>query len=167
MNFREIPQFPRAVYSIDVDLSYLQESIGRYEHNYNLDMNPWFQRGHVWTEAQQVAFLEYFLRGGFSGKDIFFNCPGWHDTYDGDMVLVDGLQRLTAILSFLRGEIKAFGQTVDEFGSLLTCQNTLKFHINNLREEKEWVQWYIDFNAGGTPHSEAEIQRVQERLAAL
>lgn len=34
-------------------------------------MQPWFQRQHVWTEDQQVAYIEFFLKGGISDRDIF------------------------------------------------------------------------------------------------
>ena len=29
-----------------------------------LQFNPDFQRGHVWTEGQQIAFMEFLLKGG-------------------------------------------------------------------------------------------------------
>ena len=38
-----------------------------------LQLNPEFQRGHVWTEEQQIAWVEYYLRGGKSGNTIYLN----------------------------------------------------------------------------------------------
>jgi hypothetical protein len=68
-------------------------------------MNPDFQRGHVWTEEQQIAYVEYLLKGGMSGRTFYFNKPSWKnkDTINGydDFVCVDGLQRTTAIEKFL------------------------------------------------------------------
>lgn len=34
--------------------------------------------------------------------------------------------------------------------------------MNDLKTEKEVLQWYIDMNSGGTPHSNMEIERVKE-----
>lgn len=39
--------------------------------------------------------------------------------------------------------------------------------INNLKTEKEVLQWYIDMNAGGTPHIKSEIERVKKMIENL
>ena len=36
--------------------------------------------------------------------------------------------------------------------------------MNDLKTEKEVLQWYIDMNAGGTSHSKEEIDRVKKML---
>lgn len=33
---------------------------------------------YVWTEEQQIAWLEYHLRGGKSGNTIYLNNPFWN-----------------------------------------------------------------------------------------
>lgn len=72
---------------------------------YNLNMNPDFQRGHVWTEIQQSKYVEFILKGGKSGRDFYFN---WNpDT--NDYVCVDGLQRTTALQNFVHNKLKVFG----------------------------------------------------------
>ena len=158
-----IRPFPFSTYSIDLPMDYLESSLKRYTEHYNLDMNPDFQRGHVWTEEQQIAFVEYALRGGVSGKDIYFNAANWQGNGDvGDMVIVDGKQRLEAIRKFLRGELVVFGKyRHDDF---FRPQIGLKFHINNLKTRKEVLQWYCDFNAGGVVHSKEEIARVKKLI---
>lgn len=40
-------------------------------------------------------------------------------------------------------------------------------HVNNLKTEKEVLQWYIDMNAGGTPHTTEEIDRVKKLINDL
>ena len=32
-----------------------------------LDLDPPFQRGHVWTDDQRSAYMEYILSGGYTG----------------------------------------------------------------------------------------------------
>lgn len=94
--FKDIPPFTSSgSYQIDCSPEYLVEWIEKEQEEMGLELNPDFQRGHVWTEQQQIAFLEYFLRGGKSGTILYFNCPSWHHNVpDGaynDYVCVDGL----------------------------------------------------------------------------
>ena len=51
----------------------------------------------MWTEEQQIAWIEFFLKGGRTSRVIYLNKPSWHRSvpegaYD-DYVCVDGLQR--------------------------------------------------------------------------
>ena len=170
--FGDIPQFVKsACYQINVDIRRVPEWIKEQEQDGNLKLNPDFQRGHVWTEEQQIAWLEFFLRGGKSGKDIYFNDPfwlNWGSDVPGmykDFVCVDGLQRLTAVQRFVNNEIKVFESYFNEFEDpRILNTNCLVFHVNDLKTEKEVLQWYIDMNIGGTPHSQEEIDRVKKML---
>ena len=60
----------QARYRVDVMWSYLFSHLNHYNESYGIDLDPDFQRAHVWAEAQQIAYVEYQLRGGISGKDI-------------------------------------------------------------------------------------------------
>lgn len=171
MRFSEISQFltNRANYHVDVGFKYFSKTIQEYVDELGLILNPEFQRGHVWTEEQQERYIEYVLRGGTSGKEIYFNKPSWHckakTDYD-DFVCVDGLQRITAIMKFQANEIKAFGLYYNEFEGRPT-DITLSIWINDLQYEKDILQWYIEMNEGGTPHTKEEIQRVKDMLDGL
>ena len=51
MRFRDIPQFiSDGSYQIDVSWEYLMELIDKWTEQDDLQLNPDFQRGHVWTE---------------------------------------------------------------------------------------------------------------------
>ena len=80
MKFSEIPQYltNRAHYKVDVAVQYFYKTIQNFIDEDGLILNPPFQRGHVWTEEQQQAYIVHLLRGGSSGKDIFLNKPSWH-----------------------------------------------------------------------------------------
>jgi hypothetical protein len=165
MNFRDIPKFTkRPVYSVDHSLSYLLDAMENY-YTIGLVLNPDFQRGHVWTAKQQSAYIEYLLRGGESGRDIYLNHSDWILCKTGDFVCVDGLQRLTACIGFLENEIRAFGLTCDEFeGKIGIMEPRLRFHVNDLKTRKDVLTWYLEMNTGGTIHTEKEIQRVKTLL---
>lgn len=172
MKFKDIPQFTSAGnYEIDVPIGFIKSQIKEYKETYGLEMNPDFQRGNVWTREQQIAFLEYFFKGGKSALVIYFNHPdfGKGMAKDSDlkhMVLVDGLQRLTSLIGFIDNEIPIFGDNYfkDFEDRPRDTSYRLKFNVNDLQYRKEVLKWYIDMNNGGTVHSSQEINRVQKML---
>jgi hypothetical protein len=141
---------------------------GQIKGNEGLDLNPDFQRGHVWSEEKQISYVEFCLRGGQSARDILFNHPNWQGSYIGQMVLVDGKQRLEAVRKFLRNELPVFGHTIDEYEDkvimLRSSNANFIFKVNNLKTRKEVLQWYLDINTGGVVHTEKEIEKVKKLL---
>ena len=171
MKFADIPQFTRMPnYNVHVPWDYLEQWINNHanEHGQTLDLSPVYQRGHVWTEEQQVRYVEYVLRGGKSGLDIHFNCPGWMSNHPSQHIeLVDGKQRLNAVLRFLHNEIKAFGAYLNEYTDSMRMANVhFNIHVNNLKTQKAVMQWYVDMNSGGTVHTSEEIERVKALIIA-
>lgn len=174
--FKDIKKFVRdSNYSVTTEWKYLPETLERLkerclsnnEVKYDgLDLNPDFQRAHVWTEEQQIAYIEYVLRGGCGGRDIYWNNPTWQKSYSEKTVLVDGKQRLMAVSSFLVNKFKIFGYYFQDYEDSLHAVSsaTLTFHINDLRTRREVLEWYLVFNAGGTPHSKEELDRVRVLL---
>lgn len=85
-----------------------------------------------------------------------------------DFVCVDGLQRLTAIRKFVDGKIPLFGSYFNEFEDAMSLvKDCIKVNINDLKTEKEVLQWYVDMNSGGTPHTNEEIERVERMIQEL
>lgn len=163
MNFKDIPQMTQAPYRVDIPWT----RIFHFIKEYKFDLNPEFQRGHVWTKEQKQEYVQFCLRGGISGKDIYFNHPGWMDSFEGQGVLVDGKQRINAVLDFLNDRVKAFGHYFSEFEGKLPYMGGCVFSVwvNNLKTDPEIYQWYLDLNAG-TPHERADIQKVKDLLEA-
>lgn len=163
MRFRDIPQFPQSYYKVDVGLDYLVDHLAHWNYpDAPLILNPEWQRGHVWSKEQQIAFMEYFLKGGRTGSELYFNCSSWSSGYNTPIYCVDGLQRLTAALAFINNEIPVFGGYRKEYtdNPRITHNN---FHMNMLaiKNKKELLNVYLDFNSGGTPHNQSELDRVQ------
>jgi hypothetical protein len=166
MRFREIPQLTSVgSYQVNTPWAYLEETLARYNENRNLDLDPEFQRAHVWTEEKQAKYVEYILKGGNSSKIIYFNCRGWGKNYEEPMYLVDGKQRLEAVRKFMRNELTIFGKNYyKDFEDTLPWSAEFLFNVNNLNTYKEILQWYIDLNAGGVVHTEDEINKVKKLL---
>jgi len=96
---------------------------------------------------------------------IYFNSPSWMGDYSHPLQCVDGLQRLTALIRFLKDEIKAFGYYYSEYeGHPSHHSMTLKVNINSLQTREEVLEWYLQFNSGGTIHSEDELNKVRKLL---
>ena len=138
--FREIPQFVRAHHQVDVAWVYLEETLeswGSTEGGMGgIDLSPDYQREHVWTRKQQIAYVEYQLQGGEVGKAIVWNSPDWMGSWKRPTELVDGKQRLEAVRSFMRNEFPVFGYSFSDFTDRLDQMLTFKFRVCKLPDAR-------------------------------
>jgi hypothetical protein len=168
--FKDIKQLTDpGSYRINVQWNYLENALAEYLNpgcGAVLDMDPPFQRAHVWTQEQQTAYVEFCLRGGKSSDEILFNCVGWNHDFRGPFVLVDGKQRLQAVRQFLANEVPVFGQFLfkDFTDNIRMLRPNFIFRINNLPTEEAVLKWYLELNAGGTPHTKEELDKVRRML---
>lgn len=165
MKFNDIPKFTKsAPYAVDTPWDFIADWIGKRD---NL-VDPDFQRLHVWTEAQQIAYVEYALRGGRSGRDIYWNQADWMNGFKAPLYLVDGKQRLEAVRRFMSNDLPVFGghYLKDFEGHMPQMDYTFKFHVNDLATYREVVNWYLEMNAGGTQHTDEEIAKARALLDA-
>lgn len=169
MKFGDIPKFTRTpAWHTDMPLDHFKIRFEEFIDKYHLQLNPDFQRGHVWTKAQKIAYIEYLLRGGKSGKDFYFNHPGWMKNFKGEFVCVDGLQRITACLAFLNNEIPAFGYLLEEYDDNIRMADVmLSIWVNDLKDKKDVLEWYLEMNSGGTPHSQEEFEKIKKMIKEL
>lgn len=164
MHYRDIPQFPRANYEVSVPWGGIEEYLER-EVSPSLDLEPDFQRGHVWNAKQQAAFIEYGLMGGEMSMILTTNCPGWMGNFKGPWELVDGLQRVTAVRRFVADKLKAFGRYSREFeGKLGLMGPCFRLRVLSLPTRKEVLKLYLLLNSGGVVHSPKELSRVKALL---
>ena len=162
MRFSDIQKFPECKYHEDVALYRIPRVLASYDQDYGLDMNPDFQRGHVWTLQQKIDYVEFILRGGKSAREFYFNCGSWDGAEGTDipkMTCVDGLQRLTALVEFINDKFPAFGYKFSEYeDNKRMCDYTFRFEVNNLKRKSDVIKWYIGMNTGGSKHTEKDIQ---------
>jgi len=174
--------YPHASYEVDVEWSYLEDYLAR-QVEVSLDIDPDFQRGHVWDDAQRIAYVEHVLCGGETGKNLLVAHTGKLSHYktrpDGtvylpDYVLVDGKQRLDAVRRFMRDEFtvfagvagKAEGYLWSQLGRSLARKIGLAFRWRLVvcKDRRDILRLYVMFNAGGTAHSRDEIERVRAMM---
>ena len=174
MRFEDIPKFFRPPhYNATTQWNHVERQLESWEERGTdttwLELDPDFQRGHVWTEDKQIAYVEFCLRGGDSSRTILFNHPNWMDSFEGPMTLVDGKQRLEAVRKFIRNELPIFdGNLLNDFDDpkkVLRCSEAyFNFKVNNLKTRRELLQWYLQLNTGGVVHTDEEIANVHKLL---
>jgi hypothetical protein len=167
MCFKDIEQFPQSHYHVTTTLDYVTEILNNWnERDTPLIMNPEWQRGHVWTREQQISFIEYLLKGGTTGRNIYFNCSSWGDKYNTPIFCLDGLQRISAWQAFENNEIPVFGSYFKDFEDKSSLQRWyFDFYMLKLKNKKELLSVYLNFNAGGTVHDPKELKRIEEMIA--
>lgn len=173
--FSDIPQFTQpANYSVNISWDYLPICLDNWtndaEPGEGLNLNPDFQRGHVWTKKQQIAYVEFKLRGGTGSDVILFNAPNWMRSGGGvhsykNFVLVDGKQRIQAILDFMDNKIPVFGHPIDKYEDKFDrMDHNFLFKVNNLKSRADVLRWYLEINTGGVVHTSEEITKVRNLL---
>lgn len=158
-------------YRINMFLEDIKGRIERDVREYGLNLNPDFQRAHVWNMEQRILYVEFLLKGGKSNP-IYFNHEGWMKSFQGEYVIVDGKQRLTSILMFLENEFPVFkdkdsegiGFYAREFDMI---PNDIEFIINDLPNRKLVLQWYLQMNKGNVAHTKEELEKVESMILAL
>ncbi len=78
------------------------EYLERYDKS-QLILNPDFQRNKIWKEDKKSLFIESILLG-YPIMPFYLN-----QQKDGSWVVVDGLQRTSALLDFMRNDLKLSG----------------------------------------------------------
>lgn len=174
---------PRSNYIVDVPFKMVEYELKKYEDCYGLELIPDFQRGHIWSQDQQIKYIEATVKGTVapSSRFITFNCSDWGDNNSDevikDMVCIDGLQRLTAVRRWMNDEFTIFNDLF-EYGvskeffdrtslSFNSLSNGIKIAILGMQTKEEILKYYLAFNDGGTVHSPEEIARVKQMLKEL
>jgi hypothetical protein len=173
MNMHEIRSLiPIPSSQVDEDIRHFFKGERRRE----LNMDPDYQRGHVWSPDQQVAFVGYFLSGG-PVPNIWIQRydsvrTGGRLYVDKAMEVLDGKQRLTALQAWMDGKIPARlvnGEVI--WAADLSavdwrfCRGIKINYVDLTRAEQ--LALYVNLNAGGTPHSPDEIARVEAMIQEL
>ena len=122
-------------------------------------VTPAFQRANnKWTKKQKLLFIENLLKG-VQTELLFFRF-----NEDEDALLLDGLQRTTAIIDFFEGKIKPFGYSYEKLkGHMRLFGTNLEIKIYTFKDMEEVVKFYIEMNEGIT-HSKADIQKAKDWL---
>lgn len=169
--------FARSHYSVDIPLNTFHKSMmmyisdKKYENGFVLEDIfsgvPEFQRdNNKWSESMQIKFVENIIMGCKSTIMLYEVPPKGDLSSYCDCMILDGLQRITAIHRFIRGEIKAFEHTFLELLELRVLTNVrcrIKVNIYTFATEREVIEFYIAMNESIT-HSSEDIDKAKAYL---
>lgn len=130
-------------------------------------MIPPFQRdNNKWTREQQIRFVENVC-AGFRTTLMLYTLKDDEGLYEQAKIL-DGLQRLTALLSFIENQFPIFDdfyfRDIDARLALGTVRPQVR--IYTFETEVDAVQFYIEMNRDIT-HSADDIRRAEQYLKTL
>jgi hypothetical protein len=155
---------PDCTYRVDIAIA----AIPRFIEQYGIDMDPDYQRGYVWTLRQKQKFVGAVLQNNQSIPIFWFNTLSLRHAE-----VVDGKQRLSAILDWLNGKYAAICPCGEQFmfadhddigGRNLDMMTTLKMHFVQL-PRVDVLRFYLALNSGGTVHKAKDLDRVRSLLS--
>lgn len=120
---------------------------------------PPFQRPPVWTLAQKVRFIESCWMGLPIGVFIFNRTEDYDSPFDG--WLLDGQQRVTAVLEYMADAFPVLGHTYSELTEIdrrrWTMTTSFPCMQTNLDDEAQLREVYDRLAYGGTPHEQPAL----------
>lgn len=158
--------YPDTRYRVDVGML----GLPRFIEQFRVDLDPDYQRGYVWTLKQKKEFVGSVLQSCQSIPIFWFN---WKESQlHGPSEVVDGKQRINAILGWIRGDYEAVcpcgevfhSSDIDEIGRRnLDMMTTLKMHFVQL-DRLGVLRFYLSLNSGGTVHKKKDLTKVQRLI---
>lgn len=155
MDLLSIYQPPRWLGEITSDLGDLKHALAHDE----TDLSPPYQRKSCWTVEQQERFMGHMLTGGEIMPIVIQRVPDC-----GKAEVLDGKQRLEAMLAFLDGRCGAVlpdGRRImraDLPGRLSRVTFRMRY-INLPFEERK--DFYIRLNSAGSPHTPEDLEHAR------
>jgi len=159
-------------------------------HEDYLDINPNYQREHVWSKEQASFFMGHILEGGWVSPFVIRRYDSLRvspsvradelNVYDKPCPpdeVVDGKQRLTAILDWYHNKIPAILSNKDtlflselskEDQRYITGMSGPVFTMGYvILSDLDVLKLYVRLNRGGTVHTKEEIDRVYDMIDDL
>jgi len=124
---------------------------------------PEFQRNNdKWSREMQIRFVENIIKGFVTKIQLFVLEENYRKNNFVGCQILDGLQRTTAISSFINGEFKLFNDTVgfedikDTF--LRGINKTAILELYRFDTINDTIDFYVEMNENIT-HSPEDIQK--------
>lgn len=127
--------------------------VREWADNKRLELRPDFQRNEVWTQAAQIMLIDTILKGIPIPKIYIKSIVKDEKTY---RIVVDGQQRLTAILKFVRDEFSLKKPYSGEYSNM-------KYSQLPKEERDKFIRYKIDINEIFNPTDE-EIRDLYSRV---
>lgn len=137
---------------------------------FGVDMNPPYQRDLVWTQEDKERLIDSVFSNVEIGKFAFIHRPfisADSPTYE----ILDGKQRLTAILDFYLDKFRYKGKTFSELsGWDARWFRNFPVAVAECREEiteKQKIRYFLMLNTTGRSVSEEHLDKVRNLLEKI
>lgn len=159
----KIERFYPQGYSVDSGIGHFVNKI----EEFNITINPQYQRDLTWNTWQYEKFLGYFIRGGPTPRIII------HRDCDFDYhEVIDGQHRVAAFSKWVGGHIGAiigdnskiyYNQLTDRAKRGLPLVNMFMVNLPLI----ERVELYLELNEGGVVHGKLHLMSVRNMLTVM
>lgn len=160
---------PSFIEDDDIKLNYYQQDINgllhrRFHSSAGIDMDPPYQRGLVWTEAQKIELINSIFRNIDIGKfSIIKNDFDKERRYYYE--ILDGKQRMNALCEFYEDRYRYRGLLFSE----LCFRDKHHFlgypvsvgEVDRLTEEQK-LRYFLKLNVTGAPQDPEHIRKIYE-----
>lgn len=132
----------------------------------------WQRNNDKWNQKMQISFIENIIKRATT--NIIIGQISLTNEPTGKGVILDGLQRITAIQDFVNNKFNIFKSEENLEGfNYITLKNNKLIESKNFlitilsfNSEEEMVKYYIDINENIT-HSTEDIQKAKKYLALI
>jgi hypothetical protein len=134
---------------------------------FGIDFSPEYQRDYVWSMEDKERLIGSIFEGRDIGKFVFLKY-NWDDNQE----VLDGKQRLDAIIDFYTSKISYKGLYYHELSALdrHRFEDTIvQFAEIDAKKftEADKIKLFLFVNASGVPQSEDHLKKLKDRLTEL
>lgn len=154
----------------DLRLSYSQRTMGDLftkAYKFGLNLDPEYQREHVWTIEDKVNLIDSIFNNVDIGKFVYVHL-GYNGEYSYEVL--DGKQRIRAILDYYEDRFQYRGKFFSELSNRdqdhFDGYSISYAEIQNATQEQK-LQYFLKLNTGGRIMSKEHLSKVEKQLEAI
>jgi hypothetical protein len=171
----EIKEAESLVLDDDIRFQYSQRDlsslINTYLRSHGIDLEPEYQRGNVWTLAQKVNLIDSIFNNIDIGKFAVIKRQwgSWESEGSKPYLyeMLDGKQRLTAIVEYYTGQFLYKGKSYDDL-SPFDKHHFKYYSISEAETEPltkaQKYRYFLKLNTTGTPVDPEHMEKVAMML---
>lgn len=153
-------------------IHYSQQAISSFFVNvymFGVDMNPEYQRDHVWNESDKVELIDSIMNNVDIGKFVFVQRDHAESKEKGTgyYEILDGKQRLNAIIEFFEDRFRYKGKVFSELHGYdrahFVNYSVSVATLTNFSLEKR-METFIRLNTAGRIMDKEHLEKVKQML---
>ena len=157
----------------NLTVTHITSSLESFLDNYaegDYDFDPEYQRGLVWTKEQKQAFVKALMIGKAEIQPVFIQNP---KKREWRLEVLDGKQRLTTILEYVRGEFEVEGfyykdlnnSDIQIFNYTPMVYTEIKYYDNKvgltMMPIEQKIELFLQVNGYGQHVSDEHLEKIK------